>query len=98
MSAAKVNLTILNRQYTFSVPEEDAERLKAAADLLNVRVDAIYVMDRTLTTERTAISAALQIAFDALEGKLGEIPEDEETIKRLATLRLKCDQTLDPLT
>jgi cell division protein ZapA (FtsZ GTPase activity inhibitor) len=97
MSAAKVNLTILNRLYTFSVPEEDVERLKAAADLLNVRADAVRAMDRTLTPERIAISAALQIAFDAIQGRLGDIPEDEATIKRLATLRFRCDQTLDPL-
>jgi hypothetical protein len=39
----------------------------------------------------------LQVAFDAIQGKLGEIPEDEALIKRMATLRFKCDETLDPL-
>ena len=41
MSAAKVNLTILNRLYTFSAPEEDVQRLKTAADVLNARADEI---------------------------------------------------------
>ncbi|HBZ58383.1 MAG TPA: hypothetical protein DEO49_04445 [Sutterella sp.] len=97
MSAAKVNLTILNRLYTFSAPEEDVQRLKTAADVLNARADEIRSADRTLTSERVAITAALQVAFDAIQGKLGEIPEDEALIKRMATLRFKCDETLDPL-
>ena len=41
--------------------------------------------------------SALQIAFDSMNGTIGEVPADQATINRLATLRMKCDEALDPV-
>ncbi len=93
---SKVTLTVLNRQYAFDVPPEDAQTLQAAAELLNTRAKEITGDTRFLTNERIAITAALQIAFDSLRGKIGSVPVDPATITRLATIRMKIDETLDP--
>lgn len=93
---SKVTLTVLNRQYAFDVSPEDAQTLQAAAELLNTRAKEITGDTRFLTTERIAVTAALQIAFDSLRGKIGSVPVDPATITRLATIRMKIDETLDP--
>ena len=38
----------------------------------------------------------LQIAFDSITGRLGQVPVDEATVSRVAALRMKCDEALDP--
>ncbi len=93
---SKVTLTILNRPYSYDVSEEDALTLKAAADLLNARAKEITGDTRLLTAERIAVTAALQIAFDSLRGKIGDVPVDPATLTRVATLRMKIDDALDP--
>ena len=43
-----------------------------------------------------AVMASLQIAFDSITGRLGQVPVDEATVSRVAALRMKCDEALDP--
>ena len=68
---------------------EDEQTLRAAAELINARAKEIRGDSRLLTTERIAVSAALQIAFDSLRGNIGNIPADPATLTRVATLRTK---------
>lgn len=89
-----VKLTILDRTYAFSVSEEDECRLRSAGELIDMRAREIHQMDRGLTLERVAISAALQIAFDAMAGQLGETPEDRANMKKVAELRQRCELAL----
>lgn len=92
----RISLTILDREYPFDVSDEDVEPLTSAADLINNRASQIRATNRSLTLERLAVMAALQIAFDSLSGRLGEVPVDEVTISRVAAMRIKCDEALDP--
>ena len=92
----RISLTILDREYPFDVSDEDVEPLTSAADLINNRASQIRAANRSLTVERLAVMAALQIAFDSLSGRLGEVPVDEATISRVAAMRIKCDEALDP--
>ena len=93
---SKLTLTILNRQYAYDVAPADEQTLRAAAELINARAKEIRGDSRLLTTERIAVSAALQIAFDSLRGNIGNIPADPATLTRVATLRMKIDEALDP--
>ena len=63
---------------------------------VEARAKEIRGDSRLLTTERIAVSAALQIAFDSLRGNIGNIPADPATLTRVATLRMKIDEALDP--
>lgn len=92
----RITLNIMDRDYPFDVSEGDVEPLKSAAELINTRASQIRSANRTLTTERVAVMASLQIAFDSLTGRLGEVPVDEATVSRVAALRMKCDEALDP--
>lgn len=92
----RITLTILDREYPFDVSDSDIGPLKSAAELINTRASQIRSTNRTLTTERVAVMASLQIAFDSVTGRLGQVPIDEVTISRVAALRMKCDEALDP--
>ena len=93
---SQITLTILSRPYTYEVSDEELPTLKAAAELINVRAAEVAGNAKSLTTERIAVSAALQIAFDALRGNLSRVPADPATITRVATLRMKIDEALHP--
>ena len=90
----RIKLTILDREYPFEVSEEDVENLRSAAEILNTRASQVRSANRSLTPERVA--ASLQIAFDSITGRLGQVPVDEATVSRVAALRMKCDEALDP--
>ena len=94
---SSITLNILDREYPFDVSQEDMEPLKKAAEIINARAAEIRGANRALTTERVAVMASLQIAFDSLTGRIGEIPVDVTTISRVAAMRMKCDEALDPV-
>lgn len=95
--STKVTLTLLSRSYTFDVSDEnDAQTLKAAADLINARAKEIGGDARLLTTERIAVTAALQVAFDSLRGNIGKLSVDPAALTRVATMRMMIDETLEP--
>ena len=61
----RMTLKILGRDYLFNVSEDDSATLQAAADLINSRAQRLHTADTTLTAERLAVTAALEIAFDS---------------------------------
>ena len=91
----RIKLTILDREYPFEVSDEDVENLRSAAEILNTRASQVRSANRSLTPERVAVMASLQIAFDSITGRLGQVPVDA-TVSRVAALRMKCDEALDP--
>ncbi len=93
----RIMLNIIGREYPFDVSDEDVRALKSAAELINSRAEQVRQANRSLTLERVAVMSALQIAFDSMNGTIGEVPADQATITRLATLRMKCDEALDPV-
>ena len=84
----RMTLKILGRDYLFNVSEDDSATLQAAADLINSRAQRLHTADTTLTAERLAVTAALEIAFDSISGRLGENPE------RMLGLRSRCEAAL----
>ncbi len=92
----RITLNILGRDYPFDVADEEVDNLKAAADILNSRASEIRSHNRALTPERLAVMASLQIAYDSLIGNLVPVAVDEKTISRLAAMRMRCDEALNP--
>lgn len=92
----RLTLTIMDREYPFDVSEEDVKPLKEAAELINTRAAQVHNANRSLTVERVAVMASLQIAFDSITGRLGQVPVDATTISRVAALRMQCDEALTP--
>ena len=80
----RMTLKILGRDYLFNVSEDDSATLQAAADLINSRAQRLH----------TAVTAALEIAFDSISGRLGENPEDAACAERMLGLRSRCEAAL----
>ena len=92
----RLTLTIMDREYPFDVSEEDVKPLKEAAELINTRAAQVHNANRSLTVERVAVMASLQIALDSISGRLGQVPVDATTSSRVAALRMQCDEALTP--
>ncbi len=92
----RIKLNILDREYSFEVSEDDVDNLRNAAEILNTRASQVRAGNRSLTPERVAVMTSLQIAFDSICGRLGQVPVDEATVSRVAALRMKCDEALEP--
>ena len=90
----RMTLKILGRDYLFNVSEDDSATLQAAADLINSRAQRLHTADTPLTAERLAVTAALEIAFDSISGRLGENPEDAACAERMLGLRSRCEAAL----
>lgn len=91
----RITLTLLDREYPFDVSDEDEQPLTKAAELVNTRASQIRSSNRALTTERLAVMAALQVAFDSLTGRLGEVPVDPAIVARISAMCQMCDGALD---
>ena len=49
-----------------------------------------------MTAERLAVTAALEIAFDSLNGKLAKNPEEAICADRMSDLNRRCSEALTP--
>ncbi len=63
-----ITLRILEREYQFSSPDEKQDKLRDAAKFLDRRMREIRDTGRVVGTERIAVMAALNLAFELLYG------------------------------
>ena len=92
----RLTLKILARDYLFNVSEEDTATLQNAANIINSRAARLHAADTTMTAERLAVTAALEIAFDSLNGKLAKNPEEAICADRMSDLNRRCSEALTP--
>ena len=90
----RMTLKILGRDYLFNVFVVVCVFLLVAAVLFNSRAQRLHTADTTLTAERLAATAALEIAFDSISGRRGENPEDAACAERMLGLRSRCEAAL----
>ncbi len=90
----RLTLKILGRDYLFNVSEDDTATLQNAANIINTRAARLHATDSTMTAERLAITAALEIAFEALHGRLATNPEEAICTDRMSDLEKKCADAL----
>ncbi|MEE4244383.1 MAG: cell division protein ZapA [Kangiellaceae bacterium] len=86
-----VNLRILERDYQFSASAEQQDSLREAAKLLDGRMREIRDSGRVVGTERIAVMAALNLAFEVLHGSDSSESVDSS---RLSSLKYRIEEVL----
>jgi cell division protein ZapA len=88
-----VTLRILEREYQFSSPKEQQDQLREAARLLDGRMREIRDSGRVVGTERIAVMAALNLAFELLYGDKENNPTSIDPT-RLTQLKSRIEEVL----
>ena len=86
-----VTLRILEREYQFSSPIEQRDQLMSAARFLDGRMKEIRDSGRVVGTERIAVMAALNLAFELLNDDKNTSSADSS---RLSQLKYRIEEVL----
>lgn len=86
-----VTLRILEREYQFSSPIEQRDQLMNAARFLDGRMKEIRDSGRVVGTERIAVMAALNLAFELLNDDQNTSSADNS---RLSQLKYRIEEVL----
>ena len=88
-----VSIRILDREYTVGVAADERRSLEAAARMLETRMREVRGSNRTVSIDRVAVLAALNLAHELhlLRGA-GHDPEGEEIGHVLASMQRKLDR------
>lgn len=78
-----VTLNILDREYQFSSDEDKRDNLQSAAKFLDRRMKEIRDTGKVVGTERIAVMAALNIAFELLHNSSGSENVQDARVNQL---------------
>lgn len=81
-----VTITVLDKEYLISCPEDERDRLYAAVKLLNEKLMELKSTGKVIGTERMAVMTALNLASEMLAYKQEKTVYNDKvdsTIKRL---------------
>ena len=92
-----ITIKVLDRDYTVGCPTEQEQSLQAAAKLLDKQMRDIQGNNKTVSLERVAVLAALNIAHDLQLLKSGREKSDAEVGKCLGDMNRKLDDLFDNL-
>ncbi|MCO7226228.1 cell division protein ZapA [Pleionea sp. CnH1-48] len=87
-----VNIRILERDYQFSTPPEEEDRLREASQLLNQRMKEIRNSGRVVGTERIAVMAALNLAYELMHN--APLTQDNGDTQKISALTTKIEEAL----
>ncbi|WMS86216.1 cell division protein ZapA [Pleionea litopenaei] len=88
-----ITLRILEREYQFSSPKSQRDQLVEAARFLDGRMREIRDSGRVVGTERIAVMAALNLAFELLNGG-GDSGKATVDTSRLSQLKYRIEEVL----
>ncbi len=88
MSKQKVTVRILDREYQFAATDEDRSDLLTAADQLDSTMRSIKGTNTTLSADKVAIMAALNISHEMVQLKQAQ--------QKIPQLTQALQQYLDP--
>ena len=92
-----VTVRILDKDYQFGCQPQEKEGLLASARFLDERMREVRKSGRVIGTDRIAVVAAINLAYDLLQKGRGDAGLGQATVKRLATLQGRIDAALaDP--
>ena len=92
-----VTIKVLDREYTVGCPPEQIESLQAAAKLLDKPMRDVQGGSKTVSLERVAVLAALNIAHDLQIMKDGRLKSDAVVGRSLGEMNRKLDDLFDNL-
>jgi cell division protein ZapA len=91
------NIKVLDRDYNIGCPPEQLENLQAAAKLLDKQMRDIQGSNKTVSLERIAVLAALNIAHDLQILKTAHDKSDTLVGRCLGDMNRKLDDLFDNL-
>jgi cell division protein ZapA len=92
-----ITIKVLDRDYTVGCPAEQEQSLQAAAILLDKQMRDIQGNNKTVSLERIAVLAALNIAHDLQMMKTSREKSDAIVGKSLGDMNRKLDDLFDNL-
>lgn len=93
--ATTLNVRILDKDYQVNSPANAQQALLNSAHLLDERMRDIRSSGRVIGTERIAVMAALNIAYELLQVRGGTDQGDMLTQERVRDIRERIDATLE---
>jgi len=94
MAESTIDITVLGRTYKVACGEGEREALLRTAAYLDAKMNEIRSAGKVSGTERIAVMAALNIAHELLNTKLGGGFDIGEAKRRIAAVEAKLDSVL----
>ena len=89
-----VTVRILDKDYQFGCRPEEKDGLLASARFLDERMREVRKSGRVIGTDRIAVVAAVNLAYDLLQKGRGDAGLGQATVERLAALQGRIDAAL----
>ena len=89
-----VTVRILDKDYQFGCRPEEKDGLLASARFLDERMREVRKSGRVIGTDRIAVVAAINLAYDLLHKGGGDAGLGLATVERLAALQGRLDAAL----
>jgi cell division protein ZapA len=89
-----LQINIMGREFRVACPEEEQKGLLEAVDYLNAKMNEIRDHGKVIGLERIAIMAALNIAHEFLNTKVGGGFDIAEIKRRMAGMETVLDQAI----
>jgi cell division protein ZapA len=82
-----VTVRILDKDYLIACQPEEKDGLLASARHIDERMREIRKSGRVIGTDRIAVMAALNLAYELLQDDDKKVPLDTTTVRRLAAIQ-----------
>jgi cell division protein ZapA len=92
--AARVSVSILDKEYVVSCADGERAALLEAAKLVSTRMQEVRDSGRVLLTDRIAVMVALNLAHELLQLRRSEVKLDS-TVGQIRSLRERVQAALD---
>ena len=89
-----IHISVLGKEFAVSCPEDEREALIKAARYVDLRMQEGQRGGRTVSMERHAVMAALNMAYELLRLREQSVSTSAEWIKRVEGLTDKVEQVL----
>ncbi|TDR16835.1 cell division protein ZapA [Marinicella litoralis] len=94
MSQTKITVRILNREYQFACEEDERTSLLAAADYLNKSMQTIKEKNSTMSSDKIALMAAMNISHELIKSQSTNNYYDTEVVSTIKKLNDKLEQAI----
>lgn len=94
MSQTKITVRILNREYQFACEEDERTSLLSAADYLNKSMQMIKDNNSTMSSDKIALMAAMNISHELIKSQSTNNYYDTEVVSTIKKLNDKLEQAI----
>ena len=94
-AASQEKVTILDKEYMIACGPDEREALQESARILDKKMREIRTSGKIIGTERIAVMAALNLAYELLSMRKGEQAQDSSLNLRMRLLQEKIDAVLE---